>query len=227
VLGQAEAAAFLAPRPVTAIFGVGKAMQARLARDGYRILADLQRADEGDLMRRYGVEGRRMSRLSRGIDVRPVHADRETKSVSAETTFERDISAFRPLEQILWLLCERVSARMKAKALSGSTVTLKLKTADFTIRTRARSLPAPTQLAERIFASGRGLLKRESDGTKFRLIGIGVSDLAAAEDADPADLVDAGGTRQAAAEHAVDRVRAKFGRTAIVKGLAFDVIEQD
>jgi DNA polymerase-4 len=133
----------------------------------------------------------------------------------------------RPLEQILWALAERASARLKAHELCGGTVTLKLKTSDFRIRTRARALAAPTALAERIFAAGRDLLAREADGTKFRLLGIGVSDLADAADADPADLVDQEGKRKAQAEHAVDRVRAKFGRAAIGKGLVFGAAEEE
>jgi len=221
VLGGDEVASFLAAKPVTFIFGVGKATQERLARDGYRTLADLQRANEAELLRRYGSEGPRLWRLARGIDTRPVRADREAKSVSAETTFEADIAAFRRLEQILWRLCERVSARLKANEACGSTVTLKLKRADFRIRTRARGLAAPTALAARIFAAGRDLLRREADGTRFRLIGIAVSDLTGADEADPNDLVDRSGARTAAAERAVDRVRTKFGRDAIVKGLVF------
>jgi DNA polymerase-4 len=221
VLGAGEAETFLAPKPVTFIFGVGKAAQTRLARDGFRTMADLQRADERDLARRYGSEGLRLARLCRGIDVRPVRAEREAKSVSAETTFDRDIAAFTSLERRLWSLCERVSARLKPRGLCGATVTLKLKTADFRIRTRARSLGAPTQLAARIFAAGRDLLRREADGTRFRLIGIGVSDLTDAEHADHSDLVDQSGKRAAQAERAVDRVRAKFGRDSIVKGLVF------
>jgi len=226
VLGAAEAAAFLAPKPVTFIFGVGKATQARLARDGYRTLSHLQRAGEAELMRHYGSEGLRLSRLSRGIDVREVHADREAKSISAETTFDTDLSAFPALERRLWRLCERVSARLKARGLAGTTVTLKLKSADFRIRTRARGLPAPTELAAKIFAAGRDLLKREADGTKFRLIGIGISAFTAADEADPVDLADPDGARTRAAEHAVDRVREKFGRAAIVKGLAFEGEEE-
>src|SRR5262249_61700960 len=99
--------------------------------------------------------------VARGMDQRTVDPERDTKSVSAETTFERDIGEFRPLEQHLWELTERVSSRLKANALSGSTVTLKLKSADFKIRTRARALGAPTQLASRIFAAGRDLLTHE------------------------------------------------------------------
>jgi DNA polymerase-4 len=207
---------------VTFIWGVGMAMGAALAREGFRVIADLQRAEESELMRKFGTEGQRLARLSRGIDAREVSADRETKSVSAETTFESDIAGFRELERTLWYLCERVSARLKAKALAGATINLKLKTADFRIRTRARSLAAPTQLATKIFTAGRELLERETDGTRFRLLGIGVTALADAEDADPADLVDRRGARDKAAEHAVDRLRAKFGREAVVKGLALD-----
>jgi DNA polymerase-4 len=219
VLGAGEAPAFLAPKPVSFIFGVGNAMQARLAREGLRTIADIQRADEKTLMHHFGAEGLRLARLSRGIDTRGITAERETKSVSAETTFARDIGTPRALERRLWGLAERVSTRLKAKELAGSTVTLKLKTADFKLRTRARSLGDPTQLAAKIFAAGRDLLAPEADGTKFRLIGLGVSALARTEDADPADLVD---HRAADAERAVDRIRKRFGDAALIKGMAFE-----
>ncbi len=222
VLGGAEAREFLAPKPVGFIWGVGKATQARLTRDGFATVGDLAAAEESELMRRYGAEGLRLARLSRGIDAREVEPEREAKSVSAETTFDTDVAVFRTLERRLWLLTEKVSARLKAGELSGATVTLKLKTADFRIRTRARGLGDPTQLAARIFAAGRDLLQREADGTPFRLIGIGVSDLTTADKADPADLVDARAHRTAAAEHAVDKLRQKFGREAVIKGLALD-----
>jgi DNA polymerase-4 len=219
VLGSREAAGFLAPRPVTLIFGVGKIAQQRLARDGLRTIGDLQRAGERDLARRYGADGARLARLARGLDDRPVNAEREAKSISAETTFDHDIADFRPLELRLWRLCEKVSTRLKANALAGSTVTLKLKTADFRIRTRAQSFAHPTQLAARIFAAGRDLLARETDGTLFRLIGIGVSALRDADGSDFADLID---RRTAEAEQAIDRLRERFGDEAIIKGLAFD-----
>ena len=116
-----------------------------------------------------------------------------------------------------------MSARLKASGIAGSTITLKLKTADFRLRTRARSLGEPTQLAARIFEAGRDLLKRETDGTRFRLIGIGASNLDIAEKADSVDLiVDHKGKRARQAEHAIDKVREKFGKAAVVKGLVFD-----
>jgi DNA polymerase-4 len=217
VLGGEEAAQFLATQPVALIFGVGKVAQQRLARDGLRTIGDLQRFGEVELARRYGEEGRRLARLAHGVDDRPVNADREAKSISAETTFDRDIAEFRPLELRLWRLSEKVSARLKSHALAGATVTLKLKSADFRIRTRAQSLGHPTQLAARIFATGRDLLAREADGTMFRLIGIGVSALSPSDGADFADLLD---RRTAEAERAVDRLRERFGDAAVVKGLA-------
>ena len=224
VLGGGEAAAFLAPKPVALIFGVGKMAQQRLARDGLRTIGDLQRAGEIELRRRYGVEGARLARLARGLDDRPVKAEREAKSISAETTFDHDIADFRPLELRLWRLAEKVSSRLKANALAGSTVTLKLKTADFRIRTRAQSLSHPTQLAGRIFAAGRDLLARETDGTMFRLIGIGLSALCDADGADFADLID---RRSAEAEQAIDRLRERFGDEAVIKGLALDEDDED
>ncbi|HKY88109.1 MAG TPA: DNA polymerase IV [Pseudorhodoplanes sp.] len=227
VLGQSEAKDFLAPKPITYIFGVGRVTQEKFAKEGIRTIADLQRIGEIELMRRYGGEGQRLYRLANGIDDRDIVPDRETKSVSAETTFNIDIAEQRPLEQQLWLLTERVSRRLKAAELSGTTVTLKLKSADFRLKTRARSLPDPTQLAEKIFAAGRELLANEIDGTRYRLIGIGVSTLAGAEVADPAGLLDPVTTRSAAAERALDRVRERFGRDAAMKGIAFDTSDDD
>jgi DNA polymerase-4 len=223
VLGARDAPAFLAPKPVGFIFGVGAVSAARYARDGFNRIADLQRAGEIELLRRYGEEGRRLSRLAHGIDERKVDPARETKSISSETTFERDIADFRTLERILWNLTEEVSARLKHNELAGATITLKLKTADFKIRTRARSLETPTQLAGRIFGAARTLLERETDGTHFRLLGVGASALVSADEADPADLVDG---RAALAEHAVDDLRARFGDAVLIRGLGFDPAEK-
>jgi DNA polymerase-4 len=219
VLGASEAQAFLAEKPVSFIFGVGKVSAARFARDGFHRIADLQRVSEVALMRRYGEEGRRLARLARGIDARKVSADRETKSVSAETTFERDIADFRSLERILWSQAEEVSARLKAKALSGATITLKLKTADFRQRTRSQSITSPTQLAGKIFAICRDMLAKEIDGTAFRLMGAGVSALGPGSSAGDTDMLD---RRAAHAERAIDDLRKKFGQTAVIRGIAYD-----
>src|SRR5690606_16803121 len=114
--------------------------------------------------------------------------------------------------------CERLSERLKAKTVVGDTVTLKLKTAGFKLRTRARHLMMPTQLANVLYETGMSLLQREADGTPFRLIGIGVSGLEAADGSDPSDLLEPQVARKAAAERAMDRVRNRFGRDAVVRG---------
>ncbi|HYM31529.1 MAG TPA: DNA polymerase IV [Candidatus Cybelea sp.] len=218
VIGRAEAVEFLAQRPVASIWGVGKALQAKLADDGITVIGQLQHADETELMARYGSIGLRLARFSRGIDGRRVDPDGEPKSISAETTFESDVRSKAGLESELWPLCETVSYRLKKSALAGGTLTLKLKSADFKIRTRRTKLIAPTQLADALFRQARPLLAREADGTAYRLIGIGASDFSEAALADPADLLDPGARRRADVERAMDKVREKFGRDAINKG---------
>ncbi|MDB5569393.1 MAG: polymerase [Hyphomicrobiales bacterium] len=221
IIGKAEARSFLAPRPVTAIWGVGGATEKRLAADGFHTLADIQAMEETDFMRRLGGEGRRLWRLANGLDDRVVSPDREAKSVSAETTFDDDVASPERLTQTLFALCEKVSARLKAQEIGGSTVTLKLKTADFRLRTRARALSEPTSLAGRIFQAARALLLKEADGTRFRLIGVGVTGFSPIAEADRGDLADTKVVKEKAAETAVDALRAKFGRGAVVRGLVF------
>ena len=222
VIGRAEAVSFLAEQPVSLIWGVGKATQARLAADGIRTIGALQRADEADLARRYGSIGLRLARLARADDRRPVEPHGAAKSVSAETTFESDLSDPHALKAILRTLAEKVSRRLKKAELAGRVVTLKLKTADFRLRTRSRQLSDPTLLADRIFTVAADLLAREADGTAFRLIGVGLSDFADPRLADPADLIDRQAAKRAAAETAIDAIRGKFGNRAVELGLVFD-----
>ncbi|WP_112941535.1 MULTISPECIES: DNA polymerase IV [unclassified Rhizobium] len=221
VIGREEAVSFLAPRPVTTIWGVGKAFAAMLEADGIRTIGQLQTMDETDLMRRYGTMGQRLSRLSRGIDDRDVHLNDPAKSVSAETTFFDDISRYEDLVPVLRNLSEKVAWRLKKGDIAGHTVVLKMKTADFKSRTRNRKLEDPTQLADRIFRTGIELLQKETDGTKFRLIGIGVTDLCDPTRADPPDLIDVQSGRRAAAEAAMDKLRDKFGKGTVETGYTF------
>ena len=221
VIGEAEALGFLADQPVTLIWGVGKAFAATLAQDGIRTIGQLQRMEQADLMRRYGTMGTRLYRLARGQDDRRVHADHEAKSVSAETTFDTDLASPADLVPVLRALSEKVSSRLKKSGIAGRTVVLKLKTKDFRIRTRNRQLADPTRLADRIFQTGLELLRKETDGTQYRLLGIGVSDLSDDGKADPPDLVDERATKRAMAETAMDTVREKYGREAVETGYTF------
>ncbi len=219
VIGQTETADFLAGKPVGFVHGVGPAFERKLARDGLRVLADVRRIGEADMARRYGEAGLRLARLAWGADGRRVNPDEARKSISAETTFAEDISAPDELENRLWALCVRVADRAKAEDAAGRVVTLKLKTADHRIRTRRRALSAPTQLADMLFRVGRELLAAEARGKRFRLIGIGLSELAPPQ-GDAADLLDPGAGRRAALERAGDAARARYGGQAVMKGRA-------
>lgn len=221
VIGQEEAVSFLQKQPVTLIWGVGKAFAATLGKDGIRTIGQLQAMERSDLMRRYGTMGDRLYHLSRGMDERGVKPRSEAKSVSSETTFNTDLSRMEDLVPVLRALSERVSARLKEADIAGRTVVLKLKTAEFRLRTRNRQLGDPTRLADRIFHTGLELLKREVDGTRFRLLGIGVSDLTDAGRADPQDLVDGLSHKRALAEGAMDSLREKFGKEAVETGYTF------
>lgn len=219
IIGREETLSTLAALPVGKIWGVGKAMRRKLEANGITMIADLQTADERELMATYGQLGLRLARLSKGDDTRTVKPVRDTKSVSAETTFNDDITAYDDLERILWRLSDKVAGRCKASDLAGHTVALKLKTADFKTRTRNLTLSDPTQLADVIYRAGKKLLKKEVDGTAYRLIGVGVSSLVTATGGvQMADLLDPDANRRAAAERAVDKVREKYGKEIIDRG---------
>ena len=218
-IDQEEARIMLAEKPVSFIFGVGPATQERLIQRGFRLIADLQRAEEAELMKQFGSEGQRLWRLARGLDDRRVVADRGAKTISSETTFENDIRDFATLERLLWRLSEKVSSRLKSSELAGSTISLKLKTADFKQRTRSQSISAPTQLAAKIFSVSREMLVKEIDGTAFRLMGAGVSALRPGSQAHDTDMLD---RRSADAERAIDDLRKKFGNAAVIRGIAYD-----
>lgn len=221
IIGEKEALSFLAKQPVTKIWGVGAALAQKLAQDGITLIDGLQQLDEALLIKRYGQMGQRLYRLSRGIDNRQVEPERESKSFSAETTFSTDLSNADDLIPVLRMLSEKVSARLKASNIAGQTVVLKLKTKDFKSRTRNQTFEDQIQTADRIFHVGLGLLKRELDGTKFRLLGIGVQQLSKASAIQNTDLLDQSSHKRAAAENAMDKLRAKFGDKSIETGYTF------
>ncbi len=221
IIGKADAMDFLAKRPVRAIYGVGPAFAKKLERDGLHTLADIRQRGDKAMAQRYGDMGYHLSRLSRGEDNRRVNPQSERKSVSSETTFNADFDDLEMLEKHLWRLCVKVADIMKSKEISGSVITLKLKTSEFKTRTRRRTLSEPSQLADTLFRVGRELLAPEVDGTRFRLIGIGFSELTE-QIGDSGDLLDPQAIRRATAERAMDQARAKFGSDAVVKGRALN-----
>jgi len=220
IIGREEAPDFLADKPVGIIPGIGASAQARLAKVGVTQIAHLRDIPLKTLFEALGRDAQRLSRLAWGEDTRRVTPERETKSISAETTFETDLKSFEDLEPILWRLSEKVSRRLKVAGFAGRSVTLKLKDRDFRLITRTRSGLAPTQLAIRLFEPARQLLKASCDGTAYRLIGIGAADLCDAAEADRGDLADQSVVKQAKMESAIDKIRDKFGAAALQKGIA-------
>ena len=221
VLGRADALDAIGSRPVGILPGIGKRTEEKLHRAGFRLVRDLRERPPAEVAKLLGRDGTRLARLARGEDDRRVDPRRETKSVSAETTFNADMARFDELEPVLWRLCERVSSRLKKSSLATRSVVLKLKDVGFRLSTRTRSgLPA-TQLATRIFEPARSLLREECDGRLFRLIGVGAADLCPAEEGDRGDLADLRLAEETKMEAAIDRLRDRFGPAAIQKGLAF------
>ena len=219
VLGRGDAPAFLAKQSVRIIWGVGKALGARLEADGRRTIGDILALDERTLTLRYCQMGRRLFRFARGEDERRVEPNSPTKSISAETTFNEDHRSFEALKAELWPLAETVSRRLKKAELAAANVVLKLKDSDFRTVTRHHRLGDPTQLARLLFEGALPLLQGEADGRRaFRLIGIGTDDLVAGDLADPPSLLDPGRLKVARVERAIDAVREKLGQDAIGRG---------
>ena len=218
VIAAEEAEALLAPKPIGFIHGIGPKLAKKLSLDGYETIEDLQQTELRQLIGKYGETGMWLKNRAHGIDNRPVRNDEERKSVSSETTFHKDMSDPAWLEDQLWRLCVKTADRAKATGLVGNVITLKLKTADFRTLTRRLSLAEPTQLAQTLFRSARILLAKEANGrTRFRLIGIGISDLSEHR-ADSVDLLDPLVAKRAAAERASDLAREKFGADAVMTG---------
>jgi DNA polymerase IV len=225
VLSRHEARAFLADKPVSLLWGVGAAMQRRLAGDGITLIGQLAELSDHELASRYGRVGARIARLACGEDSRTVLAHPPTHTISAETTLAQDEADADRLARVLWPLCERVSARLKQASLAAGTITLKLKTADFRLRTRSRRIADPTQLASTLFQTASGLLFAEADGvTKFRLVGVGADHLSDGAAADPPRLFEREFDRPRRLEHALDEIRSRLGDSSVQFGRVINEI---
>lgn len=216
-----EAAELLAGEPVSLLPGIGPQATARLGRLGLTRLGQLQALDAEAALRLLGPDGPALVRRARGEDDRRVVPVRETKSISSETTFDTDIADPKALEAVLWRLSEKLAIRLRHAEFAAGGITLKLKTAQFALRTRSQRLAVPTALPELLFQAARALLARETDGTAFRLIGIGAQPLRPASDADPIDLADPDSERRVARQKAMDRLRDRFGASIIGRGRGF------
>jgi len=216
VVSRADAPAFLAGKPVSLLWGVGAAMQRKLAADGIVLIGQLAEIGERELAARYRGVGIRLARLARGEDARAVLAHAPAHTISAETTLAQDECDAAALSHSLWPLCERLSARLKQASLAAGTITLKLKTADFRLRTRSRRMADPTQLADTVYHIASGLLAAEADGaTRFRLVGVGADHLSDSGTADPPTLFAQELDRPGRLEEAIDAIRGRLGEGSV------------
>lgn len=222
VIPKARTVEILAALPVSKIWGVGKVTEAKLSQSGVKTIGELQRMDPRMIEQNFGKIGARLSALAWGIDDRSVSVERETKSVSSETTFNEDTAEIDLLKARLWSLCEDVSSRMKRKGFIGSTATLKVKTVRFKTLTRQAIIDPPSNLARALFEATTLLL---TDVTRehgpFRLIGVGYSNLKDdLGDDRQNELFERPETRWANEEKAIDEIRERFGQNAISPGRA-------
>jgi DNA polymerase-4 len=226
VVGAAESQAFLAPRSVRVLPGVGPVLADTLEKAGLRTVGDIAAADLRDLADRFGAHGLHLHKLAHGQDSRAVNPNQSRKTISAETTFFDDLNLIEDLENRLWPLCEKVARQLRAEGIAGRVASLKLRTPDFRIITRRRTLAVPTQTARTLFGVARELLAAEPGGRSYRLIGAGLSDFVDAAAAEADFFADAE-RRNLKSETAVDSLRARFGKGAVVTGRALGRTERD
>lgn len=217
VVPPGEEAAFLAPLPTQALWGVGPKTADQLARLGIKTIGDIARWPEADLARRFGKIGYELSRHARGIDDRPVVTSHETKSISQETTFVRDVSDGKVLRQTLRELSDQVGHRLRGSGLAGTTVKIKMRWPDFTTLTRQVTLPQPTDQDDEIDAAAEKLFEGEwRTGRAVRLLGVGVTGLG--PPMRQLSLWDDTSEKQRRLLEAVDKLRDRYGDGIVRRG---------
>lgn len=226
VVQPGQEAAFLAPLPVDALWGVGPKTAARLGELGVRTIGDLVRWPASELSRMFGKIGADLALRARGIDDHPIVTTHVAKSISQETTFSQDISDRELLQHTLHQLSEGVGRRLRRSGLSGATVKLKLRWADFTTLTRQVTLDDATDQDNRIYAAALQLFEKNwPSGQPVRLLGVGVSGLGP-----PVRQLTLWGSagnapaknqseKERRLQAAVDTLRERFGRQIVSHGL--------
>jgi DNA polymerase IV len=220
-----EERAFLAPLPVSRLWGVGPATFTKLERMGLRTIGDVAAVDEVVLIRQLGPSlGAHLAALARNDDPRRVVPERDAKSIGAEETFGHDLRTSDECARELLRLTDRMCERLRNAELTARTITLKIRFGDFETRTRARTLPVATDVSTVVLATARELLE-EFDVTRgIRLLGVSCAQFGAAGEAveqpmlardDPVGVESERTERRAAVERAVDGVRSRFGSGAV------------
>ncbi|MEW5938760.1 MAG: DNA polymerase IV [Chloroflexota bacterium] len=221
IVPPGEEEAFLAPLPADMLWGVGPKTAARLASLGLHTIGDIASWPESNLISLFGENGRDLSRHARGIDERPVATEHETKSISQEVTFSRDVRDDKTLEKTLREQSAEVAKQLRKNDLAGKTVKLKLRWPDFTTLTRQSTLPQPSDQEAEIVSAALALLRSvRRSGQPVRLIGVGVSGLG--PPVRQLSLWDDGGEKSRKLQEAVDALQERYGAEAIHRGTHVD-----
>ncbi|MCP4142707.1 MAG: DNA polymerase IV [Chloroflexi bacterium] len=217
IVPAGQEANFLSPLPVEMLWGVGPKTAQKLAESGIYTIGEIAKVPETEMARRFGKHGRDLSRHARGIDTRPIMTERETKSISQETTFLNDISNDRKLEETLRALTRKVARRLRASDLAGRTVKIKLRWSDFTTLTRQKTLGTMSDNEDEIFETALALMKKlRPSGKAVRLIGVGVSGLG--PPLRQLSLWEEGTEKSRELEKVLDNLHERFGKNVIQRG---------
>lgn len=212
-----EEAAFLAPLPADMLWGVGPKTSARLTELGIYTIGDLARWPESELIRMFGENWRDLARHSRGIDDRPIATEHETKSISQEITFSKDVRDDAVLQKTLREMSAEVGAQLRKNHLAGKTIKLKLRWPDFTTLTRQTTLDSPTDRDEEIENTALDLMRSvRKPYQAVRLIGVGVTGLG--RPIRQLGLWDMDHEKSRKLQEAVDELREKYGKNIIQQG---------
>jgi DNA polymerase-4 len=217
VVGYGEEAAFLNPLPADMLWGVGPKTSKRLSELGIHTIGDIAKWPESEMIRLFGENGRELSRHSKGIDERPIEIERETKSISQEITFSRDVRDDKLLQKTLIEMSTEVAKQLRRNNLAGKTIKLKIRWPDFTTLTRQMTLTNPTDQEDEIAQAALDLLKAvRKPNQAVRLIGVGISGLGAP--IRQLGLWDVDSEKSRRLQDAVDSLHEKYGKDVIRKG---------
>ncbi|WP_337464862.1 DNA polymerase IV [Acidaminococcus timonensis] len=219
IIHQEEAADFIAPLPLSRVFGLGRRSVAALENLGLRTIGQLAACSVSLLQPVLGKQAQEIRDRARGLDDRPVVPDEQRKSLGKETTFGEDLMGKRACLEALWDLCQQVGWRLRANGLSGYTVTLKIKTARFQLITRSRTVEEPVQLDEELREQIRLLADQVSWREPVRLLGVSVSHLTQGSSM-ALDLDGSGRERKRA--QVLDALKQRFGEGIIHKGKSLE-----
>jgi DNA polymerase IV len=215
VVEPGEEAAFLAPLPISRLWGVGEKTAVALADYGIRTIGDLAALSPDVLVRRFGKHGASLASRARGMDADPVHQGDPAKSVGHEHTFDADTSDRETIERTLLAMSDGVAGRLRSAGVRASTIAVKIRDSSFRTITRQRTLPEPTDMTDPIFRAAVELARPEVRGIRVRLLGVTASNLG---DREQLGLFPSEEPRRRAAIEAADTIRRRYGERAVTRG---------